>query len=101
MTMSPAALREVLPCRRNKASSLQGWSPHAARAIVRASPEHPSRHRAAVMSPMEKIVPSSTENLTPPTHDPSQGEANDVGAEFRTQVGRYNLIRLLGRGGMG
>jgi class 3 adenylate cyclase len=50
---------------------------------------------------MERIEPSSTEDLTPATLDSSQENPLAVGADFRAQVGRYNLIRLLGRGGMG
>src|SRR5438270_8823157 len=53
------------------------------------------------MSPMQKIVSPATEDLTPPTRDPRQDGAIDVSAEFRAQIGRYQLLRLLGRGGMG
>jgi serine/threonine protein kinase/class 3 adenylate cyclase len=50
---------------------------------------------------MEKIVSSATEDLTPPTRDPRQDGAIAVSADFRAQIGRYQLLRLLGRGGMG
>jgi class 3 adenylate cyclase len=50
---------------------------------------------------MEKLVPSPTDDLIAPTHTPSEGEPVEVGAELRNQVGRYRVVRLLGRGGMG
>jgi serine/threonine protein kinase/class 3 adenylate cyclase len=50
---------------------------------------------------MEKIVAVPTEDVTPPTLDPSEDGASVFRADSRTQVGRYRLLRLLGRGGMG
>src|SRR5436309_2392636 len=54
------------------------------------------------MSPLEKIVDPDTSDLTPPTVQPHLLETTEANtAEFREQVGRYRLLRLLGRGGMG
>jgi serine/threonine-protein kinase len=54
------------------------------------------------MSPLEKFVPQETGDFTPPTAGPRLGDDLPAsGVEARECVGRYRLIRLLGRGGMG
>jgi class 3 adenylate cyclase/predicted Ser/Thr protein kinase len=53
------------------------------------------------MSPMEKIQAAPTDEHTPPTHDPQSDGPLGVSSDFREQIGRYRLLRLLGRGGMG
>ena len=56
----------------------------------------------AMCPPMEKIVTPETGDLTPPTEGVSPGdEGQSAAADCRERVGRYRLIRLLGRGGMG
>jgi serine/threonine protein kinase/class 3 adenylate cyclase/tetratricopeptide (TPR) repeat protein len=54
------------------------------------------------MSPLEKFDPPETGDFTPPTAGRGlDGDLPGGGSEARQCVGRYRLIRLLGRGGMG
>jgi class 3 adenylate cyclase len=54
------------------------------------------------MSPLEKFDPVEQDaDATPPTSAPSDAERTPAPTDWRERVGRYQIVRLLGRGGMG